>query len=131
MLLHPARVNDFKLELLDGTELPMDSQADPSATVIAYDQTVTLKMEPLTQGDVIDENAIYWAIQQTEGWCEYNAPRESNGTYHTPNLEITLKEEYQEFAGVHPMIVIGFYAPNGISSPDTISHVCGFEFYKE
>lgn len=126
----PISLEDFKAELIDGTEIPMDSQLNPTATVIAYDQTASFKFEGLPEGAELDNDAIYWAVQQTEGWCDYNAPRESDATYHTPVFEVSLKDEYQEYSGTHVMIIIAMYAPNGIAAPDTITHTFGFQFYK-
>lgn len=109
----------------------MDGQTDPTRMVVDYNKTIIFKIAGIPDGAAIDTGAIYWGVQQTESWCTYNAPRMPNGLYHTPKFKITLKPEYQETSGTHPMVVVAVYAPNGIGEAGQITHGFGFQFYKE
>ena len=107
----------------------MDSQINPNTITIDQTQTVSFKLEGLPAGASVDNTAIYWN-EQSERWCNFNVPLEQDGTYHTPVLEVSLKDEYQAAGGDHVIVLLAMYAPSGVGQSDAITHAFGFKFYE-
>ena len=86
----------------------MVSPPQPNTLIVNSDESISFKLQ--TDDIVLDEDAIYWGINDGGSYIDLNVPQGEQSTYHTPVLEVTPKEG---LTGSDKIIIItSIYAPN-------------------